>query len=98
MLSNPFSSLLDAKTMFFSNTGPKLKPKEQTYVDVVKRLNAAKQTGKQFNAMAELTGACTQYEEAVGANETTIGKCWALARDIIAVPESQGISPSHRQR
>lgn len=69
-------------------------------METVKRLSAAKAAGSKFSALAEFAAAAAAHEDAgkAAGGESSIGSCWALARDIAAAAEAQGATPASRQR
>mmetsp|Transcript_26955 Transcript_26955/g.58903 ORF Transcript_26955/g.58903 Transcript_26955/m.58903 type:complete len:850 (+) Transcript_26955:117-2666(+) len=70
-----------------------LPPKEQAYVDVIKRANEAAASGNQnFDLVKELGAACKANEDK--SHETTMSSCWTLLSDILAEARARGVASS----
>ncbi|KIZ06517.1 hypothetical protein MNEG_1431 [Monoraphidium neglectum] len=76
--------------------GGRVSAKEQAYVQVVKRLNAAASRHEPVDAVSEFGAACAANEERPGASGSAaaMSSVWALLGDILAPARERGLSPS----
>ncbi|KAI8465435.1 MAG: Nup93/Nic96-domain-containing protein [Monoraphidium minutum] len=75
--------------------GGRITAKEQAYVQVVKRINAAAARHEPVDAVAELGAACAANEDRPGASgaTTAMSSVWALLGDILAPSRERGLAP-----
>ncbi len=66
-------------------------PKEQGYIEVVRRLNEAVTSGQGFSAAAEFASSCRKVEEK-DKGEASMGSTWQLLVDIMTPAVSKGLT------
>ena len=72
--------------------GTRLGPKEQAYVNAVKKLNEASAAHQRVDPINAFGAACEQYEDKTP--NTLMSTCWKLLGDILATAQARGLSPA----